>query len=75
VKRALALVGPTDPSLDEIRHDCAEGITRAIIQRRAQLKRDLAAEEVRLKIFARRLAKQRGLAFIRIEALEQEFGG
>lgn len=44
------------------------------VNRRAWLKRELAAEDARLTVLRQRLASKRGVAFIRVEALEQEFG-
>lgn len=69
---ALKLV---NPDAEQVRRECIEGLTRACIQRRAWLKRELASEEARLTVFRRRLADQRGAKFIRVEAVEREFGG
>lgn len=44
------------------------------VDRRAWLRREAAAEEARLKWLGRRLATERGVAFIRLEALDREFG-
>lgn len=58
----------------EARADRHEEATRECIRRRAALRRDLAAEDARLTWLRRRLADQRGLGFIRVEAVEREFG-
>lgn len=76
----LELVPITPPATKDtgpgdLKSQCVEGLVRACVQRRAQLRRDLAAEDQRLNWLRRRLADQRQLRFIRVEAVEREFGG
>lgn len=71
--RRLVLVNPPAPAEVPLQQQCVEGMVRACVQRRAQLRRDLAAEEARLTWLRRRLADQRGLTVLRVEALEREF--
>jgi hypothetical protein len=59
--------------VDDDGHPSTDALVRQSIQRRAILKRELAAEEARLAALRPALARQRGVAFIRIEALEREF--
>ena len=51
-----------------------EVLVRQCLERRGQLRRQLAAEETELTELRHSLARQRGVAFLRVEALEQEFG-
>lgn len=64
---ALSVVADAPPSLEALAKQCLE--------RRAQLRRDLAAEEARLAWIRRELARERRVAFIRVEQLEREFLG
>jgi len=56
---------PTGKALEEV--------IRLSVGRRAMLRRDATAEEARLKWLGRQLANERGVAFIRLEAIEREF--
>lgn len=71
--RLLRAVSDTEPSPAEVAVECVEGLVRASVQRRACLKREIAAEEARFTWLRRRLADQRGIAFIRAESAEREF--
>lgn len=72
--RPLRVVADTEPPDADLARDCVEGLTRACVERRAWLKRELAAEDARFTWLRRRLADQRGVSFIRAEVVEAEFG-
>lgn len=66
------------PDLDldpeSIAEECVKGLVRACVQRRKQLRRELAAEDARFAWLRRRLADQLGVSFIREEVVEREYG-